>query len=266
MDKGTASNFVSAGLLGFCLLQPEVHPGFYSASLFAFSGGITNWLAVKMLFDRIPGLVGSGVIPARFREIRAKVKGLILEHFFDRQHLETFFREHASQLDLGRYLKTGEPAAPGATPRSPFAGVIEQQWEKLTSPEIIQPLIDRQLERLKESPMGSMILMVGVDKVRPVINQFVTEFIGSMQQRVVEYAGRVGPENVNLELDHDKIIDDVRSQVEVLLQAKLEQLHARDVKKMMEDVIRQHLGWLVVWGNVFGGLLGVGAYLLGQRG
>ena len=29
------------------------------------------------------------------------------------------------------------------------------------------------------------------------------------------------------------------------------------VKLMMEEVIRDHLGWLVVWGNVFGGIIGV---------
>lgn len=44
-----------------------------SGGLFSFAGGMTNWLAVKMLFDRIPGLIGSGVIPNRFREIRQSV-------------------------------------------------------------------------------------------------------------------------------------------------------------------------------------------------
>ena len=45
-----------------------------SIGLFGFSGGITNWLAVKMLFDEIPGIYGSGVIPKRFKEIRETVK------------------------------------------------------------------------------------------------------------------------------------------------------------------------------------------------
>jgi len=34
--------------------------------LFALSGAITNWLAIHMLFEKVPGLYGSGVIPARF--------------------------------------------------------------------------------------------------------------------------------------------------------------------------------------------------------
>ena len=41
-----------------------------AAGLFGFAGGITNWIAIKMLFDRICNLPGSGVIPMRFKEIR----------------------------------------------------------------------------------------------------------------------------------------------------------------------------------------------------
>ena len=49
-------------------------PWLLAAGVFGFAGGITNWLAVKMLFDRVPLLYGSGVIPNRFREIRATIK------------------------------------------------------------------------------------------------------------------------------------------------------------------------------------------------
>lgn len=31
----------------------------------------------------------------------------------------------------------------------------------------------------------------------------------------------------------------------------------------MEQVIRTHLGWLIVWGNVFGALIGVISLALG---
>ena len=30
------------------------------------------------------------------------------------------------------------------------------------------------------------------------------------------------------------------------------------VKHLLESVIRSHLGWLVVWGNIFGGCIGMG--------
>lgn len=34
------------------------------------------------------------------------------------------------------------------------------------------------------------------------------------------------------------------------------------VKTILERVIREHLGWLVVWGNVFGAMIGVISLLL----
>ena len=72
MDKGTFSNILSGVVFaaGLALPQGVIRDFTLSIGLFAFSGGITNAIAVKMLFDRIPGLVGSGVIPARFREMR----------------------------------------------------------------------------------------------------------------------------------------------------------------------------------------------------
>ncbi|MCH2364024.1 MAG: DUF445 domain-containing protein, partial [Planctomycetes bacterium] len=67
INKGTISNLVSGTLLltGLLLAATETAAAasdvILSIGLFAFSGGITNTLAVKMLFDRIPGLAGSGV-------------------------------------------------------------------------------------------------------------------------------------------------------------------------------------------------------------
>jgi uncharacterized membrane protein YheB (UPF0754 family) len=29
------------------------------------------------------------------------------------------------------------------------------------------------------------------------------------------------------------------------------------VKELVQNLIKEHLGWLVVWGGVFGGLIGV---------
>jgi uncharacterized membrane protein YheB (UPF0754 family) len=40
----------------------------------SFAGGITNWIAIKMLFDKIPFVVGSGVIPRQFKQIRKTIK------------------------------------------------------------------------------------------------------------------------------------------------------------------------------------------------
>lgn len=45
--------------------------------------------------------------------------------------------------------------------------------------------------------------------------------------------------------------------MDTLLSTKLEALTAKHVKTLLETVMRKHLGWLVVWGNIFGGTIGL---------
>ena len=51
--------------------------------------------------------------------------------------------------------------------------------------------------------------------------------------------------------------------LENLIDRRLEELSPEDVKVIVQKMIREHLGWLVVWGGVFGGLLGLVIELLG---
>ena len=53
------------------------------------------------------------------------------------------------------------------------------------------------------------------------------------------------------------IIDKQITPLEKIIDKKLSELKPRHVKKIIEDMIRQHLGWLVVWGGVFGGVFGL---------
>ena len=42
--------------------------------------------------------------------------------------------------------------------------------------------------------------------------------------------------------------------------------NGENVKHIIQDMIRKHLGWLVVWGGVFGGLIGLLVGVGGQAG
>ncbi|CAH8237229.1 hypothetical protein VAEKB19_5200018 [Vibrio aestuarianus] len=77
MNKSLVTNIIALVLLG-AGYQLDNHIALY-AGLFAFSGAITNWLAIHMLFEKVPGLYGSGVIPARFEEFKAAIKNLMME-------------------------------------------------------------------------------------------------------------------------------------------------------------------------------------------
>ena len=262
INKGTLSNLASGTLLltGLLLAATETAVAasdvILSIGLFAFSGGITNALAVKMLFDRIPGLAGSGVIQSRFTEIREEIKRLILDQLFTEENLHRFLREKTAEVDLLSYLKGEDGGNPAVT-------FVETQWDQLTSPEVLDPLLDEQVEKIFESSaLGGLLSLVGKDTILDIVRTFVESFTGSLKKKDLETARDFSANPSTLKLDIERLVADIRREVDSLLERRLEDLSPQDVKRIIEDVIRKHLGWLVVWGNVFGGLIGLGTYLL----
>jgi uncharacterized membrane protein YheB (UPF0754 family) len=52
-------------------------------SLYGLSGSITNSLAIIMIFHRIPGLIGSGIIEKNFDSFKKKLKETLMIHLFN---------------------------------------------------------------------------------------------------------------------------------------------------------------------------------------
>ena len=82
MNKSLGTNLISVALIGLAYVTPVYQDQLLAVGLFATSGAFTNWLAIHMLFERVPGLYGSGVIPARFEEFKSGIHTLIMEQFF----------------------------------------------------------------------------------------------------------------------------------------------------------------------------------------
>ena len=247
-DKGTVSNLISLAVLlaglTLSLMAPaaDSSPGAVSVAVlpgwmlgagpwllavgvFGFAGGTTNWLAVRMLFDKVPFLYGSGVIPARFREIRATIKDLIMTHFFEEDYLRRFLEEHEL---------------------FPSGDALAEKLVVALESEQADEAIRNQLEKLKEGPFGVMVKMAGVDMLKPVIQQFLTRLALELAPQFTKLSG---PDTLD--------IPALRERVGLLLENKLVELTPETVKQMMEQVMREHLGWLIVWGNVFGGAIGL---------
>ena len=84
MNKSVLTN-LTAVLITFIGLFPIYNEIIFFTGLFALSGSITNWLAVYMLFDKVPFIYGSGVIPRNFVVFKAGIRNIIINEFF--QHL-----------------------------------------------------------------------------------------------------------------------------------------------------------------------------------
>lgn len=238
MNKSLATNLLAllVCVLGWFLTGDARGPVF-SMGLFALSGALTNWLAVHMLFEKVPGLYGSGVIPTRFEDFKRGIHELIMQQFFTRENMERLLSLGSEGLD-----------------QSIDSAALE---EAVDYDLVFQKVVDG----VMKSELGGMLSMFGgaqaLERVKdPVIEQLrgvVGDVVASprFQEKLHEALPSGGA-----------VFDTLEDKVGTIVQGRLDELTPEEVKRIVQEMIRQHLGWLVVWGGVFGGLIGLLAGLL----
>lgn len=203
--------------------------------LFALSGAITNWLAIHMLFEKVPGLYGSGVIPARFEDFKAAIRNLMMEQFFTEENID-------------RFLSVSD----GMKPDLHLAPVIEKVD--------LSPSFDSLVKVIMESSFGGMLGMFGGQEALIPLKE---PFIISMKQSLIDMTQSESfLELLKDEFEQPDVMNDIRGKVENIIEKRLEELTPQLVKEIIQTMIKQHLGWLVVWGGVFGGLIGFASALI----
>lgn len=223
MNKSLIANLASALIcvIGLSMPDSELKPFVLNAGLFSLSGALTNWLAVHMLFEKVPGLYGSGVIVDRFEDFKHGIYTLVMENFFTEENFAQF-TDAALHQGLNR--------------------------ETIESVVDLDQGFDGFLDVIAKSKFGGMLSLVGgLKALEPLRDPFKREF-GTRIATVID------------ELDltqSDLHFEKFRPTVEKLVEGKLDQLEPMDVKRILERMIREHLQWLVVWGGVFGGLIGL---------
>ncbi|MFC5080478.1 hypothetical protein VTH8203_03206 [Vibrio thalassae] len=228
MNKSFVTNFIALALLavGYQFDNTLV----LYAGLFAFSGAVTNWLAIHMLFEKVPGLYGSGVIPARFEEFKLAIKNLMMEQFFTNENIDRF---------LSKEMSSGIPLD------------LEPILEKVD----FNPAFDSLVEVIANSQFGGMLAMLGgAEALEPMKQPFVEK----MQRSVIEISQSDSVKQALVEqLESPKMLNEVKGNVEAIIDQRLSELTPKLVKEIIHKMIKEHLGWLVVWGGVFGGAIGI---------
>lgn len=235
MNKSVVTNFIAlAGtLLGFYLGNHIL----YAIGLFALSGAITNWLAVHMLFEKVPLLYGSGVIPARFEEFKFAIRQLMMEQFFTKENID-------------RFLSTGS----GAASSIDLTPIIE----KLD----LTPAFNNLVAVIESSSFAPMLAMVGgSEALQPMKQPFIEKMKISIQE--ISQSEQFN-HLLREELEQPDMIENLQAKVSDIIEKRLNELTPQLVKEIIQGMIRKHLGWLVVWGGVFGGVIGLIAALTGN--
>ncbi|MBT3556886.1 MAG: DUF445 domain-containing protein [Rhodospirillales bacterium] len=228
MNKSFLTNLIAAAVTMGGYLAPVHGDLIFMVGVFALSGGITNWIAIHMLFEKVPLLYGSGVIPNRFEDFKAGIKTLIVNEFFTREHIERFFQQ-----------------AGGTT----SASIIE----KVDYDRVFAHLV----EAIEQSSLGGMLSMVGGTKALEPLREPVSLKLKDIITELVD-------ENMNGGSSEggSDFTDSLIEKVEHIIDNRLDELTPENVKQIVQDMIRKHLGWLVVWGGVFGGSIGLVVGLL----
>lgn len=198
-----------------------------TAGYFALSGAITNWLALYMLFERIPYLYGSGVVPMYFKEFKVGIKRLIMKQFFTEVSIKRFFEENIH--DIKKSLPT------------------EHVLKVIDFDLVYQRLV----EAILDSKFGTMLALMGGQKALAPLKEPMIEKLRTTIYDIVE------SEAFQKALIQESTSLEVHKKIESMVDERLEELTPHMVKKIIQDMLDPHLGWLVVWGGIFGGLIGV---------
>jgi uncharacterized membrane-anchored protein YjiN (DUF445 family) len=233
MNKSLITNIISALLVGAgIILQNNI---ILTVGLFALSGAVTNWLAIHMLFEKVPFLYGSGVVENRFEEFKVSIHKLIMEQFFTKENLDKFFSSNTS-----------------TTSKIDLSSVIEKTdftiaFESLKS-------------AVMESSFGGMLGMFGgVQALEPLKDPFTAKMKASINTIVHTDTFQTTLKDA---LSNGDMSDKIQEKIQIVVYERLEELDAKMVKNIVLDMMKEHLGWLVVWGGVFGGVIGLVSSIL----
>jgi len=232
-NKSFITNAVALGLIGVSFVVPEYKEPLLYTGLFALSGAVTNQLAIHMLFEKVPFLYGSGVIPARFEAFKSAIKELIMSQFFTKERLDAFFAQEEQKIDL--------------------APIIEETD--------FSPAYDALAKTVMESPFGGMLGMFGGESALESLRE---PFSNKMKAAIIKIVNSDAfNDTLQKHLQSSKLSDDMLTSIESIVEARLNELTPEMVKEIVQKLIKEHLGWLVVWGGVFGGLIGlISSFLL----
>jgi len=227
INKSILTNLIALVLFGFSFIITDYKELLLYTSLFAISGAITNQLAIHMLFEKVPFLYGSGVIPSRFEAFKEAIKNLMMSEFFTKEQLENFFANEEKKINL--------------TP------IIEETD--------FTPAFDALSKTVMESQFGGMLGMFGGESALDSLRE---PFSDKMRSAVIKIVNSEAFNNtLTQHMQSSSLNDDMLNSIENVIDTRLNELTPQMVKEIVQKLIKEHLDWLVVWGGVFGGLIGL---------
>ena len=95
------------------------------------------------------------------------------------------------------------------------------------------------VEAIMTSSVGSILSMVGGEKALAPIKTPVIDKLQDISKDLLQLSG------------NDEMRLNIASEAEKIIDKRLAELKPNDIKIIMQNIIKKHLGWLVVWGYIW---------------
>ena len=229
MNKSDITNLITVLIMAYG--YSNGNDMIFMVGLFALSGAVTNTLAIHMLFEKVPFLYGSGVIESKFSQFKLSIHNLLMNQFFTRENLTRFFQDEVNSAK-----KTID-------------------FEKILNKTDFSPAYESLKESVMQSSFGGMLGMFGGEAALEPLRE---PFTKKLQASIISISQSDAFQDVvNEALKSEDLSEDIYNKLSLIVDARLEELTPAMVKEIVQDMIKEHLGWLVIWGAVFGGLIGL---------
>ncbi len=209
--------------------SPLYSKAIFNMGIFALSGSITNWLAIHMLFEKVPGLYGSGIIPLKFESFKDGIKTMMMDQFFSGDNLEKFLNEQTKKIKLNA--------------------------QNITSTVNFDMFFFKLKDLVMESQLGKVLGMFGGESA---IDALKDKFTIKIKEGIEElFEKNDFQKSISLMISDAGKKFDAKNKIEALIDTRLGELTPDMVKEIIQKMIQKHLGWLVVWGGFFGAIIGL---------
>lgn len=124
----------------------------------------------------------------------------------------------------------------------------------------LNPTYDGLVKVIMNSSFGGMLAMFGGEESLIPLRE---PFIKHMKSSIIELTqDDKFLELLKNEMEQPDMMQDILAKIQNIIEQRLNELTPLLVKEIIQTMIKKHLGWLVVWGGVFGGLIGLASALI----
>ncbi len=239
----------------------------------ALVGGLCDYIALKMIFERRWYLPNSGVLPRNRQKLIEGISSTIEKEWLTPKMIEDKLRDLDLVKRLGRYLE--EVSLESIIDRTHLAGLCQSIARYVESPE----LLDFLEERLEASAPRSIRVAnaLGIVTYRKLSIRVLRELqelllglptnadlIEALEERIHSVGEELQQRDSATRAAAYRIMDTLvenaviasRGQIALLVKEKMMSLSDEEIRRQIETRTRTHLDWIRVNGGIFGAFFG----------